>query len=68
MAKTPKVQEENRMYCELSGFPSKSDVIRVAKACGYPMDNQLHVFLVKICEVCDWDTTEVFRAIFNETT
>ena len=46
--------------------PTQSDVIRLARECGYPMDNQLHIFIVKVCELCHWDTSETFRRIFNE--
>ena len=47
-------------------FPSQSDVVRCASESGYPMDGGLHIFLVKLCECCGWDTVEVFRAIFHE--
>ena len=44
----------------------QDDVVTLARQCGYPMDNQLHVFIVKLCELYEWDATATFQAIFNE--
>lgn len=53
------------MY-EETAFIAHCDLVRIARQCGYPMDNQLHIFIVKACEEAGWDVTETFRQIFGE--
>lgn len=48
-----------------ANYPTLSDIIRLAQK-QYPMDGQLHSFIVDMCKLLGWNQEYVFRRIFKE--
>jgi len=47
-------------------YPSYGDFIRLAQAY-YPMNDQLHQFIERTCELVGWPKEETFRRIFRDS-